>query len=76
MGGGGKMGFDQVILYEITIGLSYSGSTGAWGASSLGSIPSSPTIMKVESGTVNKPTVQTMAKIAKALGVSIEELIR
>ncbi len=43
MGGGGKMGFNQVILYEITIGLSYSGSTGAWGASSLGSIPSSPT---------------------------------
>ena len=39
------MGFDQVILYEITIGLSYSGSTGAWGASSLGSIPSSPTII-------------------------------
>ena len=34
------------------------------------------TLMKVESGTVNKPSVQTMAKIAKALGVSIEELIR
>jgi transcriptional regulator with XRE-family HTH domain len=30
---------------------------------------------KVESGVVNKPSVQTMAKIAKALGVSIEELI-
>jgi len=25
---------------------------------------------------VNKPSVQTMAKIAKALGVSIEELIK
>ncbi len=30
--------------------------------------------MKVESGTVDKPSVQTMAKIAKALCVSIEEL--
>ena len=34
------------------------------------------TLMKVESGAVNKPSVQTMAKIAKALGVSIEELIK
>jgi len=34
------------------------------------------TLMKVESGTVNKPSVQTMAKIAKALAVSIEELIK
>jgi len=33
------------------------------------------TLMKVESGTVNKPSVQTMAKIAKALGVSIEDLL-
>ncbi|OGY08137.1 MAG: hypothetical protein A2782_03945 [Candidatus Blackburnbacteria bacterium RIFCSPHIGHO2_01_FULL_43_15b] len=33
------------------------------------------TLMKVESGTVNKPSVQTMAKIAKALRVSIENLI-
>jgi len=33
------------------------------------------TLMKVESGTVNKPSVQTMAKIAKVLGVSIEDLI-
>jgi len=33
-------------------------------------------LMKVESGTVNKPSVQTMAKIAKALDVSIEELIK
>jgi transcriptional regulator with XRE-family HTH domain len=31
--------------------------------------------MTVESGVVNKPSVQTMAKIAKALGVSIENLI-
>jgi transcriptional regulator with XRE-family HTH domain len=34
------------------------------------------TLTKVESGVVNKPSVQTMAKIAKALGVSIEELIK
>jgi transcriptional regulator with XRE-family HTH domain len=33
------------------------------------------TLMKVESGTVNKPSVQTMAKIAKALGVAIENLL-
>ena len=33
------------------------------------------TLMKVESGTGNKPTVRTMAKIAKALGVSIEDLL-
>jgi len=34
------------------------------------------TLMKVESGTVNKPSVQTMAKIAKALNVSIEDLLK
>ncbi|MBP7811381.1 MAG: helix-turn-helix domain-containing protein [Candidatus Moranbacteria bacterium] len=34
------------------------------------------TLMKVESGTVNKPSVQTMAKIAKALCVSIENLLK
>jgi len=33
------------------------------------------TLTKVENGVVNKPSVQTMAKIAKALGVSIVELI-
>ena len=33
------------------------------------------TLMKVESGVVNKPSVQTMAKIAKALDVSIEDLL-
>ncbi len=34
------------------------------------------TLSKIESGVVTKPSVQTMAKIAKALGVSIEELIK
>jgi transcriptional regulator with XRE-family HTH domain len=34
------------------------------------------TLIKVESGVVNKPSVQTMAKIAKDLGVLIEELIK
>jgi len=33
------------------------------------------TLTKVESGVVNKPSVQTMAKIAKALGVNIEDLL-
>jgi len=31
------------------------------------------TLMKVERGVVNKPSVQMMAEIAKALGVSIED---
>jgi transcriptional regulator with XRE-family HTH domain len=34
------------------------------------------TLMKVERVAVNKPIVQNMAKIAKALGVSIEDLIK
>lgn len=34
------------------------------------------TLTKVESGVVNKPSVQTMAKIAKAFGVNIEDLIK
>ncbi len=34
------------------------------------------TLTKVESGVVNKPSVQTMAKIAKALGVLIEDLLK
>ncbi|MBI5122935.1 helix-turn-helix transcriptional regulator [Candidatus Roizmanbacteria bacterium] len=34
------------------------------------------TLNKVESGVVNKPSAQTMAKIAKALGVSIEDFIK
>ena len=34
------------------------------------------TLTKIESGVVNKPSVQTMAKIAKALGVAIEDLLK
>ena len=34
------------------------------------------TLTKVESGVVNKPSIQTMANIARALGVSIEDLIK
>lgn len=34
------------------------------------------TLSKIESGVVTKPTVHIMAKIAKALGVSIEELLK
>lgn len=33
------------------------------------------TLSKIESGVVTKPTVQIIAKIAKALNVSIEELL-
>jgi len=33
-------------------------------------------LTKVESGVVKKPSVQTMAKIAKALGVSLDDLIK
>lgn len=34
------------------------------------------TLTKLESNVVKKPSVQLVAKIAKVLGVSIEELIR
>jgi len=34
------------------------------------------TLMKVESGAVNKPSVQTMIKIATALGVSLGDLMK
>jgi len=34
------------------------------------------TLSKIESGVVTKPTVHIMAKIAKALNASIEELLK
>ena len=34
------------------------------------------TLTKIESDVVVKPSVQTVAKIAKALGVAIEDLIK
>ncbi len=34
------------------------------------------TLTKVESGVVKKPSIQTVAKIAKGLEVAIEELIK
>jgi len=34
------------------------------------------TLTKIESNVVKKPSVQTVAKIAKALDVSMEELIK
>jgi DNA-binding XRE family transcriptional regulator len=34
------------------------------------------TLAKIESGVIKKPSVLIMAKIAKSLGVNIEELIR
>jgi len=34
------------------------------------------TLTKIETGVIKKPSVLLMAKIAKALGVSIEELLK
>ena len=34
------------------------------------------TLTKIESSVIKKPSVMVMAKIAKALGVSIEDLIK
>ena len=34
------------------------------------------TLTKIESNVVKKPSVQTIAKIAKALNINIEELIK
>ena len=34
------------------------------------------TLAKIDGGVVTKPSVQTIAKIAKSLGVSMEELIK
>jgi len=33
------------------------------------------TIIKIESGTNKNPTIETLAKIAKALGVGVDDLI-
>ncbi|MFH2013764.1 MAG: helix-turn-helix transcriptional regulator [Patescibacteria group bacterium] len=34
------------------------------------------TIIKIESGGIKSPTINTVQKIAKALGVSVEDLIK
>jgi len=34
------------------------------------------TLTKIESGVIKKPAVQTIAKIAKALGVRVDDLIK
>jgi transcriptional regulator with XRE-family HTH domain len=34
------------------------------------------TIIKIESGANRNPTIETMAKIAKALGVGVDDLIK
>ena len=34
------------------------------------------TLTKIESNVITKPTIQTVAKIAKGLGVSIDELAK
>ena len=35
-----------------------------------------PTIIKIESGAIQSPTVETAQKIARALGVSIDNLMK
>ena len=34
------------------------------------------TLTKIESGVIKKPAVQTIAKVAKALGTTIDDLIK
>jgi len=34
------------------------------------------TIIKIESGAIQNPTIETMQKIAKALGVSLDDLTK
>ena len=34
------------------------------------------TLTKIESGFAQKPTIQTVVKLAKALGISIDELVK
>jgi len=34
------------------------------------------TIIKIESGTIQNPTIETMQKIAKALGVNLDDLTK
>jgi len=34
------------------------------------------TVMRVESGTNKNPTIETLTKIAKALGVGVDDLIK
>ncbi|MBD3331004.1 helix-turn-helix domain-containing protein [Candidatus Peregrinibacteria bacterium] len=34
-----------------------------------------PTLVKIESGAVNNPSIETMMKIANGLGVTLDELI-
>lgn len=34
------------------------------------------TIIKIESGSIQNPTINTLAKIAKALGVGVDDLIK
>lgn len=34
------------------------------------------TLTKIESGFAKKPTIQTVVKLAKALGISIDELVK
>ena len=60
-------------------GLSYTGSTHALGACRLGSIPSSPTnsdIFQIEAEATLNLIIDTVKKIADALGVGIDDLMK
>ena len=35
-----------------------------------------PTLVKIESGAVNNPSIETMMKIANGMGVTLDELIK
>lgn len=35
-----------------------------------------PTLIKIESGAVNNPSIETMMKIANGMGVTLDELIK
>ena len=34
------------------------------------------TVIKIESGAIQNPTIKTLAKVAKALGVGVDDLIK
>jgi len=39
-------------------------------------VPANTTLTKIESNVITKPTIQTVMKIAKGLGIGIDELIK
>ena len=64
-----QKGFSQLILMVIVGAVLVLGGGGFW-------YYKQSTDTKIESNVVVEPSVQTVAKIAKALGVPMEELIK